>query len=93
MSGLEHGRIDRAAFLAELRTDYAQLPPEDAVRLGYRIVLRGEPDRVGWEMVLGQLATGDLDHWTFVDWLRANGEVCCGWVRPCGPTAPTTRGR
>ena len=75
VTDLESGRIDRAAFLAELRSDYAQLPPETAVRLGYTMLLRREPDPVGRETVLGHFATGGLDHWTFVDWLRGQRRV------------------
>jgi SAM-dependent methyltransferase len=71
---LRSGRIDPAAFLADLRSAYAQLPPEAAVRLGYTMLLRREPDPEGRDTVLGHFATGGLDHWTFVDWLRGSGE-------------------
>jgi SAM-dependent methyltransferase len=72
--GLESGNIDRAAFLADLRSDYAELPPEAAVRLGYTMLLRREPDAVGRQTMLGHLATGGLDHWTLIDFLRGSGE-------------------
>lgn len=74
VSGLRSGRIDPAAFLADLRSAYGKLPPDAAVRLGYTMMLHREPDEVGRETVLGQFASGALDHWSFLDWLRGSGE-------------------
>jgi SAM-dependent methyltransferase len=93
VAGLRSGRIDQAAFLAELRSDYAGLPPETAVRLGYTMLLRREPDPTGREAVLGHFATGGLDHWTFVDWLRGSGEYANLGFTQLGPAIHASRCR
>lgn len=56
--------------------DFDQLPPGDAVRLAYQVVLGRDPDPVGWADFSEGLASGRLTTRQMVEALRGSEEFC-----------------
>jgi SAM-dependent methyltransferase len=70
-------RIDRkvrreATRLAGL--SFAQLPPRQAVRMAYNVLLRREPDEPAWTEQAGAMAAGALTHADVADRIRCSNE-------------------
>ena len=53
---------------------FEQLPPREAVRLAYNVLLRRDPDEPAWSEQAGALAAGDLSAADVVDRIRCSGE-------------------
>jgi SAM-dependent methyltransferase len=53
---------------------FSELSPEEAIRLGYNLVLGREPDRGGTQYWLSRLRSGELSHDRFAESLRASEE-------------------
>ena len=70
-------RIDRklrreVTRLAAL--SYSQLPPRDAVRMAYSVLLRRDPDEPAWSDQAGAIAAGLLSNEDVVDRIRCSNE-------------------
>jgi SAM-dependent methyltransferase len=53
---------------------FEQLPPREAVRLAYQVLLRREPDEPAWSEQAVALASGDLSRTDVVDRIRCSSE-------------------
>ncbi len=85
------GAAARYALLDELQSSYAGLPLPVALRLGYTMLIRREPDAEGLEWVNRQLESGAMDRWTFLDWLRGTGDFVRAGYRLLGPSLHASR--
>jgi len=61
-----------AAKLAAL--SFTQLPPHEAVRMAYNVLLRREPDPTAWTDLAGAMSAGLLRHADVVDRVRCSNE-------------------
>jgi SAM-dependent methyltransferase len=53
---------------------FSQLPPRQAVRMAYNVLLRREPDEPAWSDQAGAMAAGILAHGDVVDRIRCSSE-------------------
>jgi len=53
---------------------YTQLPPHEAVRMAYNVLLRREPDPTAWTDLTGAMSAGLLSHADVVDRVRCSNE-------------------
>ncbi len=53
---------------------FTQLPPRQAVRMAYNVLLRREPDEPAWSEQAGAMAAGTLTHADVVDRVRCSNE-------------------
>lgn len=53
---------------------YTQLPPREAVRMAYNVLLRRDPDEPAWTNQAGAIAEGNLTHEDVVDRIRLSSE-------------------
>jgi hypothetical protein len=53
---------------------YLELPPREAVRIVYNVLLRREPDEPAWTDQANAMAAGDLSHADLVDQVRCSSE-------------------
>jgi SAM-dependent methyltransferase len=53
---------------------YQQLPPREAIRMVYNVLLRREPDEPAWTEQAGAMAAGALSHADLVDRVRCSSE-------------------
>jgi SAM-dependent methyltransferase len=53
---------------------FEQLPPRDAVRLAYNVLLRRDPDEPAWSDQAGAIASGTLARGDVVDRIRCSSE-------------------
>ncbi|MGP0109575.1 MAG: methyltransferase domain-containing protein [Acidimicrobiales bacterium] len=53
---------------------FTQLPPREAVRMAYNVLLRREPDEPAWSDQAGAMAAGLLSHGDVVDRIRCSSE-------------------
>jgi SAM-dependent methyltransferase len=53
---------------------FVQLPPREAVRAAYNVLLRREPDDGAWAELTGAMAAGHLTHADVVDRVRCSNE-------------------
>jgi len=63
---------------------YQQLPPRQAVRMAYNVLLRREPDEPAWTEQAEAMAAGVLTHEDIVDRIRCSNEFRT--AVPVGPT-------
>ncbi|HEX6595803.1 MAG TPA: methyltransferase domain-containing protein [Acidimicrobiales bacterium] len=88
---VEAARQASDGFLDRLSSSYADLPVAVAIRLGYLMLLRREPDAAGEEWVREQMASGVLDRFTFLDWLRGTGDFVRLGYEALGPSLHSSR--
>lgn len=88
---LSAAREDPDAVLDRLSSSYAELPLPVAIRLGYLMLLRREPDADGVAWVREQMASGALDRFTFLDWLRGTGDFVRLGYEVLGPSLHASR--
>ena len=71
---------------------FQQLPPREAVRMAYNVLLRRDPDEPAWTEQAGAMAAGLLTHADMVDRIRCSNEFRTARADPPGAacTAPST---
>ena len=70
-------RVERKARREATRwaaLSFQQLPPREAVRMAYNVLLRREPDEPAWTEQAEGMARGELTHADLVDRVRASSE-------------------
>lgn len=80
---LERKARREATRLAALSFD--ELPPHEAVRLAYNVLLRREPDEPAWSELTVAVVTGALTRADVVDGIRCSGEYLT--QVPVGPAS------
>jgi SAM-dependent methyltransferase len=64
----------RREVARRVRVSYRQLPPHEAVRMAYNVLLRREPDEPTWTEQTAAMAAGALTHEDVVDRIRCSNE-------------------
>jgi SAM-dependent methyltransferase len=81
-------RIDRKVRREAIRLldpSFEQLPPREAVRVAYNVLLQREPDEPAWTQQAGAVAAGDLSYHDVVDRIRCSSEYRT--QSPVGPNS------
>ncbi len=88
---LRSGVLDRHRFLDLLIGSYEELPRTAAVRLGYTMLLKREPDPDGEAYALEQMLSGAMGRFEFLDWLRTSSEFRSLGFKTLGPSLHASR--